>query len=94
MHFPLASARALPRLGSDHTPIVWDSGEHCIPKTSRFRFEKWWLARSDFKDIVSKAWSFRINSANPLNIWQGKVRYFRKLAKGWSINIESAIRKN
>jgi exonuclease III len=25
--FPLANIRALARIGSDHTPIVWDSGE-------------------------------------------------------------------
>lgn len=24
--FPLAATRALPRLGSDHTPILWESG--------------------------------------------------------------------
>jgi endonuclease/exonuclease/phosphatase family metal-dependent hydrolase len=23
---PLAHARAFPRLGSDHTPIIWDDG--------------------------------------------------------------------
>jgi hypothetical protein len=31
-NFPLANARALSRSGSDHTPLVWDSGEARIPK--------------------------------------------------------------
>jgi hypothetical protein len=25
--FPFSSARALARIGSDHTPILWESGE-------------------------------------------------------------------
>jgi hypothetical protein len=54
--FPLASARALPRIGSDHTPIVWDAGIGNPPKKSSFKFEKWWLSIPDFKDIVIKAW--------------------------------------
>jgi endonuclease/exonuclease/phosphatase (EEP) superfamily protein YafD len=37
--FPLGNARALPRLGSDHTPIIWDSGEAVVPRKSSFKFE-------------------------------------------------------
>jgi hypothetical protein len=91
--FPLGSARALPRLGSDHTPIVWDSGEVNVPKKSSFKFEKWWSTRVDFLDVVIKAWSIPVNSNNPLDIWQAKVRNFRSSAKGWSANIDAEIRK-
>ncbi|XP_073355615.1 uncharacterized protein [Aegilops tauschii subsp. strangulata] len=92
--YPLASARVLPRVGSDHTPIVWESGINLVHKSCSFKFEKWWLTRSDFKDLVEKAWASRCNSNNPVDIWQHKVRAFRKLAKGWSRNIEAALRKN
>jgi hypothetical protein len=92
--FPLASARALPRIGSDHTPIVWDSGIGNPPKKSSFKFEKWWLSRPDFKDIVIKAWSVDRKGMNSLDWWQSKVRCFRKLAKGWSANIDAEIRKH
>jgi hypothetical protein len=30
--FPLAHARALPTVGSDHTPIIWESSYEKIPK--------------------------------------------------------------
>jgi hypothetical protein len=30
--FPLAHAKALPKLGSDHTPIIWDAGLGQHPK--------------------------------------------------------------
>jgi hypothetical protein len=54
---PLGNARALPRLGSDHTPIIWDSGEATDPRKSSFKFEKWWSTRADFLEVVVKAWS-------------------------------------
>jgi hypothetical protein len=91
--FPLGNARALPRLGSDHTPIIWDSGETVVPKKSSFKFEKWWSTRVDFQEVVIKAWSIQVHSNNPLDIWQAKVRCFRSSAKGWSANIDAEIRK-
>ena len=43
---------------------------------------------------MTKAWSLSKNSRNVVDIWQSKVRYFRKLAKGWSANLEADIRKH
>jgi hypothetical protein len=92
--FPLAHAKALPRLGSDHTPIIWDAGLGQHPKKSSFNFEKWWLTRPDFKDLVQKAWTIhRKGGYSNLDCWQAKVRYFRKPAKVWSANLEAEIRK-
>ena len=53
--FPMAQVTALARLGSDHTPILWDSGCGQAPKKSGFKFEKWWCTRPDFQQIVEKA---------------------------------------
>jgi exonuclease III len=50
--FPLASIRALPRMGSDHTPILWESGDGNAPKPTLYRFEKWWLMRDEFKTLA------------------------------------------
>jgi hypothetical protein len=36
--FPLASARALSRSGSDHTPLIWYSGEAKVPKKGSSKF--------------------------------------------------------
>jgi hypothetical protein len=44
--------------------------------------------------LVQKAWSLhRKRGQRNLDYWQDKVRYFRKLAKGWSANLEAKIRK-
>jgi hypothetical protein len=65
--FPLSSARALARIGSDHTPIIWESGESHRPKKGGFKFEKWWLANPEFKDLITKAWSLEINNSSTLD---------------------------
>ena len=55
--FPLASISSLPRLGSDHTPILWESGVNTPQKPYIYRFEKWWLMRADFKSLAEKNWN-------------------------------------
>lgn len=90
--FPLSSAQALPRLGSDHTPIPWESWIDLLPRASSYKFEKWWLLRTDFKDIVFKSWSAPTKGHTIIEVWQEKTRRFRKTSKGWSRNIESALK--
>jgi hypothetical protein len=91
--FPLSSARALAKIGSDHTPIIWESGDSHRPRKGGFKFEKWWLVNPEFKELVGKAWSLETNSVSTLDKWHAKIRKFRSLAKGWSANQEAAIRK-
>lgn len=90
----MASAKVLPWVGSDHTPVIWDSGTSQIPKKKSFKFEKWWLAIPEFKNLVDKAWATRCNSNNPVDRWQKRVRCLRKLANGWSANLDSFLRKH
>lgn len=76
--FPLGAAQALPRLGSDHTPILWESGVGHVPTPPSYRFEKWWLLRADFRDMVTKSWNASTKSTFAIGIWQEKTRRFRK----------------
>ena len=43
-YFPMSSLTALPRVGSDHTPLVLDTGGRKSSSPKMFRFEKWWLS--------------------------------------------------
>jgi endonuclease/exonuclease/phosphatase family metal-dependent hydrolase len=54
--FPLASVKALDRLPSDHNPLLVDSRDNISFGKKGFRFEKWWLEKESFKDMVKKAW--------------------------------------
>jgi exonuclease III len=91
--FPLSSSQAYTRLGSDHTPILWDSGvNHCHRPVS-YKFKKWWFLREDFKELVTKSWQAPTKGKTTLDRWQEKIRRFRKTSKGWSRNIKADLRK-
>ena len=70
--FPLCSSQSLPRTGSDHTPLLWDSGIGSTPKSTSYKFEKWSMLRTEFKELASKNWSAPTLSTIPIDIWQEK----------------------
>ena len=53
--FPMDSVKALDRAPSDHNPLVINSGDNICFGKKRFRFEKWWLEKESFRDMVEKA---------------------------------------
>ena len=89
---PLATVRTLPKPVSDHTPILLDTGGNQTPPPKLFRFEKWWLDYPDFSDLVAKVWSTPCRFSSEVDIWQFKLRLLRKSSKGWSINVDSALK--
>jgi hypothetical protein len=91
--FPAVSVRALPRVRSDHTPLVFDLGAFISPKVKQFRFEKWWLNIDDFHQLVTSTWNKPCNYTRAIVVWQYKIRNLRKIIKGWAINRESERNK-
>ncbi|XP_073353938.1 uncharacterized protein [Aegilops tauschii subsp. strangulata] len=93
MHFPLSTLIALPRVGSDHTPLVLDTGARKVNCPKMFRFEKWWLAQAGFSQLVQDVWTKNGDASSSIENWRCKTRALRKVIKGWSINIEAAMKK-
>ena len=91
--YSASQVRALPRLGSDHTPLVIDTGALVVPTVRQFRFEKWWLQVDGFRDVVEKAWQVNCSFSKSIDVWQFKIRHTRKSLKGWNANVESAQKK-
>jgi hypothetical protein len=56
LQFPLMSLRATTCLGSDHTPLVLDSGSESLRKSTRFFFESSWLHVLGFPELMVKHW--------------------------------------
>ena len=50
-HFPTASLIAETRLGSDHNPLLLDTGEESVCRSNRFFFESSWLEKSNIEEI-------------------------------------------
>jgi hypothetical protein len=66
--FPLAKVTCLPKDISDHTPLLVDSGENCHRGGNRFRFEKWWIERGEFRDLVRKVWDTQYEGVSSLDV--------------------------
>jgi hypothetical protein len=84
--FPLARVKALERLPSDHNPLLVDSGDNIFYRKKHFRFEKWWLEEASFGEIVHKVWNLPCGARNSMDIWQFRIRAFRKMVRGWVSN--------
>jgi hypothetical protein len=92
--YPLVRVYALPRGISGHIPHLIDTGSNQSFGRKKFRFEKWWLERADFRDVVRKAWGTTFSSVDPMEIWQSKVRVLRRTVRGWDSNVVAELNKH
>ena len=50
---PLVSVRALPQAGSDHIPLILDSGEQGhLENKSKFSFKLRWIRQKGFVEVI------------------------------------------
>jgi hypothetical protein len=67
--FPLSSARKIPRVMSDHNPIIMDTKESVEVRSKEFRFEKSWLLQPDFQLRVDKAWKTPVRGSDSISVF-------------------------
>ncbi|GKV21615.1 hypothetical protein SLEP1_g31576 [Rubroshorea leprosula] len=81
LQFPEANVLHLPRVCSDHNPILLDL-EHSGSKSGErpFRLEKFWIDHPDFKDLISPVWSSITSSTTQC------VANTKSVCKTWSRN--------
>jgi exonuclease III len=95
--FPLVSLSAETRIGSDHTPLILDSGDEIPPRVSRFVFENGWLLVQGFKDILNVKWRQLLEEPeycrDPVEVWHGASVALRSFLKGWSANLGSGRKR-
>ncbi|GLT97187.1 hypothetical protein SLE2022_147640 [Rubroshorea leprosula] len=81
LQFPEANVFHLPRVCSDHNPILLDF-EHSGFKSGErpFRLEKFWLDHPNFKDLITPVWSSITSSTSQC------VANTKSVCKIWSRN--------
>ena len=94
--FPLCSLVAETILGSDHSPLILSSGEEFKKRSPRFFFEKGWLERPEFGDLVASKWLDLLPpgraNRDPIEVWQTVSSGLRQFLKGWGANLGKADR--
>jgi exonuclease III len=89
LHFPLCTVSAETSLGSDHTPLVFDSGDGNPPRSNRFFFESSWLLLPGFQDFVGTRWTSlanRVGGRDILDWWSFMSGGLRQQLRGWNAN--------
>lgn len=86
LRFPLATARALNKELSNHTPLLVDtrSGTH-KNKQPLFKFELGWLLREGLLELVTDIWRKEIRGLTKLEKWKNKIRRLRLFLRGYGL---------
>jgi hypothetical protein len=91
IQFPLTVLRATTCLGSDHTPLVLDTGSKLPNRPNRFFFESGWLDLPGFKEMVAHHWVAQAvgmrHCRGPIDWWHAQSTDIRQFLKGWSANL-------
>jgi hypothetical protein len=94
IQFPLTSVEPRDRNISDHTPLVINTGASTHLAGNRpFKFERGWLVRDGFYDMVANFWQSESFGSTPLECWQFKIHRLRQHLSGWARRIARSYRK-
>ena len=74
-------------------PLVINFGLDQTFKPSPSHFDKWWLEKEGYREVVQRAWNTHCSYTDPLDMWQFKIRFLRKKLKDWAINVNAEIKK-
>ena len=79
--FNLTSVVTAPRLGSDHNPLIVDTGGNLLGQHHYFRFSGHWLQQEGFREWVRDKWPSRFKY-DPLDYWHVISSKLRRAIKG------------
>ena len=91
--FPRVLVYKLPRVISDHNPLILTHSSGQPLKNISFQFELSWLKQPDFLPTVQSIWEKLCYAVSAMDRIQAKLKRFKQYFKGWSFNRQGALRK-
>ncbi|XP_019450480.1 PREDICTED: uncharacterized protein LOC109352716 [Lupinus angustifolius] len=80
------SCCTLPRIASDHFPLLFSSCSIIFNQPTPFRFHKMWVSHSDCKRLVSVTWSKSVIGC-PMFVLAQNLRMLKQELKEWNKNV-------
>lgn len=85
------------RVGSDHCPIIIDSGEQRGNKSKYFFFQERWLSLDGFWDMVNSEWHKTRGDCGlswySMKVWHDCLQALMKFLRGWNLGLIGKERK-
>jgi hypothetical protein len=83
--YPLTIVESRDRNMSDHTPLILNT----VASTHQnmqptFQFERGWLTRDGFFNMVADIWQSECRGLISLEKWQNNIRNIRQYLRGWA----------
>ncbi|XP_019447356.1 PREDICTED: uncharacterized protein LOC109350589 [Lupinus angustifolius] len=80
------SCGTLPRIASDHHPLLFSSASTTTPRICSFKFQKMWLQNIDCKRSIKESWQTEVIGC-PMFILSQKLKRLKKELKHWNYNV-------
>ncbi|KAE9600797.1 putative RNA-directed DNA polymerase [Lupinus albus] len=80
------SCSTLPRIASDHHPLLLCFSLASVPRPSAFKFHKMWLSHVDCQRLVAETWRVEVVGC-PLFVLSQKLRLLKKELKVWNFQV-------
>jgi len=79
---------------SDHTPLVLNTGSSTHQdRQFSFKFERGWLIRDGFFDMVANIWRQECHGTTSMQRWQNKIIRLRQYLRGWAKHTAGAYKQ-
>lgn len=75
------NALVLPRVVSDHHPILLKCHDGCSFSAKPFRFQNFWTSHADFLAVVKQSWEPHISARDPITVCVRKLLVFERRFK-------------
>ncbi|XP_026416384.1 uncharacterized protein LOC113311798 [Papaver somniferum] len=75
--------KALPRICSDHSPLIGFAFQSSRPKRAPFRIQKMWMLHPSFMNLVKENWNLSMVGAPPW-VFASKLRRLKDALKVWN----------
>ncbi|XP_026444502.1 uncharacterized protein LOC113344808 [Papaver somniferum] len=79
----------MPRICSDHSPLLGFDFDSPRPKRAPFRIQKMWFSHPSFLDFVKDNWSVRLDGAPPF-VFTSKLKRLKDALKIWNRMVADA----
>lgn len=86
-HYCQTHFSSFPRVFSDHSPLLLKVEQRQSVKIFNFKFDKSWITKEGFMDLLERWWSEKIILNDIGNNWRLKLQYMRQKLRGWNCNL-------